>query len=78
MPYVFERFRQADGNRRSANRGLGLGMSIARDIVERHGGTITADSDGEGKGATFTVRLPLRSASDAGVLRDVPVEGRVM
>jgi signal transduction histidine kinase len=53
-------------------------MSIARDIVERHGGSITADSDGEGKGATFTVRLPLRSASDAGVLHNVPVEGRVM
>ena len=78
LPYVFERFRQADGNGRSANRGLGLGMSIARDIVERHGGTITADSDGEGKGATFTVRLPLRSASDAGVLHNVPVEGRVI
>jgi len=65
LPYVFERFRQAGAQSGTANRGLGLGMSIARDIVERHGGTITADSAGEGKGSTFTVRLPLRPASDA-------------
>ncbi len=69
LPYVFERFRQGDVNRRKTNHGLGLGMSIARDIVERHGGTITADSAGEGKGATFTVRLPLRAAADVGVPR---------
>jgi signal transduction histidine kinase len=67
LPYVFERFRQCDTSSGSVNRGLGLGMSIARDIVERHGGTITADSPGEGKGATFTTRLPLRSTSDATV-----------
>jgi signal transduction histidine kinase len=60
LPYVFERFRQA-GSQPGANRGLGLGMSIARDIVERHGGTITADSAGEGKGSTFIVRLPLQA-----------------
>ena len=60
LPYVFERFRQA-GSQQGANRGLGLGMSIARDIVERHGGTITADSTGEGKGSTFIVRLPLQT-----------------
>jgi signal transduction histidine kinase len=69
LPYVFERFRQGDVNQRKTNHGLGLGMSIARDIVERHGGTITADSAGEGKGATFTVRLPLRAAADVGVPR---------
>ena len=67
LPYVFDRFRQAEGNRRKTNRGLGLGMSIARDIVERHGGTIGAESDGEGKGATFTVRLPLRAAAESPV-----------
>lgn len=64
LPYVFERFRQAGAQAGSANRGLGLGMSIARDILDRHGGTITADSAGEGKGATFTVRLPLSVAPE--------------
>jgi signal transduction histidine kinase len=67
LPYVFDRFRQAGATADGVNRGLGLGMSIARDIVERHGGTITADSDGEGKGATFTVRLPVRSAQEPSV-----------
>ncbi len=65
LPYVFDRFRQAGAKTDGVNRGLGLGMSIARDIVERHGGTITADSAGEGKGATFTVRLPLRSSGES-------------
>jgi signal transduction histidine kinase len=63
LPYVFERFRQ-DGGEQGAERGLGLGMSIARDIVERHGGTITAESAGEGQGATFTVRLPLQPVQE--------------
>lgn len=71
LPYVFERFRQATaGDRRKSNRGLGLGMSIARDIVERHGGTITADSAGEGKGSIFTVRLPLRAASETPIAHE--------
>jgi signal transduction histidine kinase len=56
LPYVFERFRRENRVHRS---GLGLGLAIARDIVERHGGTISADSAGEGRGATFTVELPL-------------------
>lgn len=64
LPYVFERFRQGGAAPDRVNRGLGLGMSIARDIVERHGGTITADSEGEGRGATFTVRLPVRTAAN--------------
>jgi signal transduction histidine kinase len=68
LPYVFDRFRQAGAKSGGVNRGLGLGMSIARDIVERHGGTITADSAGEGKGATFTVRLPMRNTSEAAVV----------
>ena len=73
LPYVFDRFRQGEPDRRKTSRGLGLGMSIARDIVERHGGTITADSAGEGRGATFTVRLPLRAASET----DSPGDSRV-
>ncbi len=63
LPYVFDRFRQ-EGARGGGNGGLGLGMSIARDIVEHHGGTISADSAGEGHGATFTVRLPLQAAPE--------------
>ena len=62
LPYVFDRFRQGV-HRPGGNRGLGLGMSIARDIVERHGGTITAESTGEGSGARFTVKLPLNTST---------------
>jgi two-component system, chemotaxis family, CheB/CheR fusion protein len=65
LPYIFDRFRQAGGTPGTANRGLGLGMSIARDIVERHGGTIAAESEGEGKGATFVVKLPFRPLTDS-------------
>ncbi|MBD2465502.1 response regulator [Oscillatoria sp. FACHB-1407] len=57
LPYVFERFRQAQGAH--STKGLGLGLAIAHHIVELHNGTIHADSAGEGRGATFTVRLPL-------------------
>jgi signal transduction histidine kinase len=64
LPYVFERFRQGGAITAIGKRGLGLGMSIARDIIDRHGGTITADSAGEGKGATFTVRLPFEPAPE--------------
>ena len=58
MPYVFERFRQADPSFTRTRGGLGLGLAIARHLVELHGGTITVHSDGEGRGALFTVRLP--------------------
>ncbi len=53
LPYVFERFRQADGTSTRSNKGLGLGLAIARHLVELHGGTIQAESPGEGQGATF-------------------------
>jgi signal transduction histidine kinase len=56
LPHVFERFRQGG---KDQSGGLGLGLAIARHIVERHGGTIRVDSPGEGQGATFTVSLPL-------------------
>ena len=59
LPYVFERFRQADSGTTRKTGGLGLGLAIVRHIVEMHGGTVDASSDGEGKGATFRARLPL-------------------
>ena len=59
LPHVFERFRQADSGSTRKTGGLGLGLSIVRHIVEMHGGTVTAASEGEGQGACFTVRLPL-------------------
>ena len=58
LPHVFERFRQAEGGSRRRQGGLGLGLSIVRNLVEMHGGTVTADSPGEGGGAIFTVMLP--------------------
>ncbi len=59
LPYVFERFRQADSSSTRTYGGLGLGLAIVRHLVELHGGTIHANSDGEQQGATFTVKLPL-------------------
>jgi PAS domain S-box-containing protein len=59
LPYVFERFRQADSGVTRKTGGLGLGLAIVRHIVEMHGGTVEASSGGEGQGATFRVRLPL-------------------
>ena len=61
LPYVFDRFRQADSSMRRSFAGLGLGLSIVKYIVEAHGGTVEATSPGEGKGSTFTVRLPIRA-----------------
>ncbi|BAU12248.1 PAS/PAC sensor hybrid histidine kinase [Leptolyngbya sp. NIES-3755] len=63
LPQVFERFQQADSSTTRQFGGLGLGLAIARQLVELHGGTITADSPGEEQGATFTVRLPLNQSA---------------
>ena len=58
LPHLFERFRQADGSATCVNGGLGIGLAVARHIVEMHGGTINAGSEGVGCGASFSVRLP--------------------
>ncbi len=61
LPYIFERFRQADTGTRRTFGGLGLGLSIVKHLAEMHGGTAEAHSAGEGHGATFTVRLPIKA-----------------
>ena len=65
LPFVFERFRQADSTTTRAHGGLGLGLAIVRHIVEAHGGTAHAESRGPGQGAAFTLRLPLMRAQTA-------------
>ena len=64
LPSVFEPFRQADAASTRVHGGLGLGLSIVKHLVEAHGGSIRADSGGEGRGATFTVRLPRATACE--------------
>lgn len=59
LPHVFDRFRQADGTTTRKHGGLGLGLSIVRQLVELHGGAVSAESAGEGQGSTFTVQLPI-------------------
>jgi CheY-like chemotaxis protein/anti-sigma regulatory factor (Ser/Thr protein kinase) len=63
LPYVFDRFSQADASATRRHGGLGLGMAIVRYLVELHGGTVRVESDGENRGATFTAVLPLRVLS---------------
>ena len=62
LPHIFERFRQADSSTSRRHGGLGLGLAIVQQIVEMHGGEVHAQSDGAGKGARFTVRLPVATA----------------
>ena len=73
LPFVFDRFRQADSSTTRRHGGLGLGLSIVRQIVTLHGGTVTASSPGEGRGATFTIRLPLDRESRPATPSDAPV-----
>ena len=61
LPYVFDRFRQADVSTTRTHGGIGLGLAIVRHLIELHGGSVFAESAGIGKGATFTIRLPLRA-----------------
>ncbi|MEA5599583.1 ATP-binding protein [Nostoc sp. UHCC 0252] len=76
LPHVFDYFRQADNTTTRTFGGLGLGLAIARQIVELHGGTIQAESEGDDKGATFTVLLPIKSvesqSSEDEGLTDIP------
>jgi len=66
---VFERFRQADSGTARIHGGLGLGLSIVKQLAERHGGQVTASSAGEHQGATFIVRIPARAARTAAEVR---------
>jgi signal transduction histidine kinase/ActR/RegA family two-component response regulator len=79
LPFVFDRFRQADSTSTRQIGGLGLGLAIVRQLIELHGGTVGAASEGEGRGATFTVVLPLATTERAkfrrsatGTLRPIP------
>jgi signal transduction histidine kinase len=75
LPHVFERFRQADSGTTRAHGGLGLGLAIVRDLIELHGGTVRAESAGEGHGATFIARLPASLLQEAAVSQTpVPAE----
>jgi PAS domain S-box-containing protein len=65
LPFVYDRFRQANNTSARKHGGLGLGLAIVRHLVEMHGGTVQADSQGEGLGSTFSVRLPLMIAKRA-------------
>ena len=77
LPHVFDRFRQADASSTRRHGGLGLGLALVRHLVELHGGSVSADSPGEGQGATFTVNLPLRAVrSVTDLAQDVPAAER--
>ena len=70
LPFIFDRFAQGDAVRNRRQTGLGLGLSIVKQLVEAHGGTVTASSAGLGKGATFTVRLPTEAPLPASSVCD--------
>jgi CheY-like chemotaxis protein len=73
LPHVFDRFRQADSSASRTYAGLGLGLAIVRHLVEGHGGTVCAESAGEGRGANFTVTLPrLRALAQTAIKSEIP------
>jgi PAS domain S-box-containing protein len=69
LPYLFNRFRQADSTTTRSHGGLGLGLAIVRHLVELHGGAVTASSEGEGLGSTFMVTLPIPEEPEEGSVR---------
>ncbi|HKT74376.1 MAG TPA: response regulator [Steroidobacteraceae bacterium] len=77
LPHVFDRFRQEDGSISRRHGGLGLGLAIVRHLVELHAGSVEAHSQGEGRGAQFTVRLPVRILSAPARAADASVVGLV-
>ena len=76
LPFVFDRFRQADSTLTRAHGGLGLGLALVRHLVEMHGGTVRADSPGKDLGATFTIKLPMRAVyhQEEEALKSEPLE----
>jgi len=66
LPFVFERFRQADGSSKRKHGGLGLGLSIVKNLIEMHGGSVSAESSGEGSGASFGIMMPLLLSQKVG------------
>jgi CheY-like chemotaxis protein/nitrogen-specific signal transduction histidine kinase len=74
LPHLFERFRQADSTSTRSHRGLGIGLAIVRHLAQLHGGTVHAESDGEGKGATFVLRLPIATPDQLVAMRVEPAE----
>ena len=70
LPFVFDRFRQGDSRSTRPHGGLGLGLAIARHLIAQHGGEIQAHSDGQGKGTTISIRLPVSSTTACDVLPD--------
>jgi CheY-like chemotaxis protein len=75
LPFVFDRFRQADSSPTRRHGGLGLGLAIVRHLVELHGGAVEADSPGEGHGATFTIRLPIDRRTKASTASETSARG---
>jgi PAS domain S-box-containing protein len=76
LPYVFDRYQQAGTSGGQRAGGLGLGLSLTRQLVEMHGGSVTAESEGDGKGATFTVRLPVPAVHTTGTGVAPPTSGQ--
>lgn len=74
LPFVFDRFRQADSTTTRLHGGLGLGLAIVDHLVKLHGGTVHADSQGEGQGATFTVNLPIFQSKKGQIIRSTKKE----